>query len=145
MTFNQDGLDLLKSFEGCELKAYKDIVGVVTIGYGATGDGVYAGLEWTQEQAEERLASDLEKFCEGVTDMLNVEVTSNQFSALVCFAYNVGLAALYRSTLLKKLNAGKISEAADQFLKWNKAGGQVVRGLTRRRTAERELFLTPDE
>lgn len=142
MTFNQAGLDLLKSFEGCKLEAYKDIAGVVTIGYGATGKGVSLGDTWTQEQAEERLKSDLEAFSEGVYDLLEQEVTENQFSALVCFAYNVGLAALYRSTLLKYVNSGRMQEAADQFPKWNKAGGRAVKGLTRRRLAERDLFLS---
>lgn len=85
---------------------------------------------------------DLAKFEAGVEDLVKVAVSVNQFSALVSFAYNIGLNALSGSTLLKKLNAGDIIGAADQFLRWNKAGGKELKGLTDRRHAERDLFLT---
>lgn len=139
---NDAGLSLLKSFEGCRLKAYKDIVGVLTIGYGHTGPDVNLGLIWTQDQADQHLAQDLDKFVQGVEDLLEDDVTENQLAALVCFAYNVGLGNLGKSHLLSKLNAGDVQGAANEFLRWNRAGGQVVAGLTRRRQAEKALFLS---
>ena len=144
MQTNQAGLDLIKSFEGCKLQAYRDVVGVLTIGYGHTGSGVQDGLSWTQQQADAALASDLHKFEVGVSNLAKVELTSNQFSALVCFAYNCGLGNLGSSTLLKCVNASDTQGAAAQFMRWNKAGGNVVSGLTRRRQAESTLFLKSD-
>jgi lysozyme len=142
MRINEAGLKILKKFEGCKLKAYKDIVGVLTIGYGHTGSDVTDGKTITKGEAEELLLKDLGRFEKGIHDLLKVAVSENQFSALVVFAYNVGLNALSGSTLLKKLNAGDIIGAADQFLRWNRAGGKEVDGLTNRRHAERDLFLT---
>ena len=137
---NSAGLDLIKSFEGCRLKAYKDIVGVVTIGYGATGPDIEDGMVWTQEQADERLARDLEKFCAGVEELVQVDINDNQFASLVAFSYNVGLNALSGSTLLKKLNDGDFDGAVEQFARWSRAGGKIVDGLARRREAEANLF-----
>lgn len=141
MQTNKAGLDLLHSFEGCKLESYQDIVGVWTIGYGTTGPDIVKGLKWTQQQVDDRFKKDLARFEAGVSATCKVSLTPNQFSALVCFAYNVGIQAMSGSTLMKLLNAGKTSEAADQFLRWNKAGGKEVKGLTRRREAERALFL----
>jgi lysozyme len=143
MKTSQNGVDLIKSFEGCELVAYKDIVGVLTIGYGTTGPDVFPGLQITQEQAEAFLRRDLGKFEEAILKAVKVPLNQNQFDALVCFSYNVGSTAFRNSTLLKKLNAGHLAEAAQQFLVWNKAGGKIVLGLTRRRQAESKLFSTP--
>lgn len=142
MRINQEGINLIKSFEGCKLQAYKDIVGIWTIGYGHTGPEVIQGLSWTQEQADNALVKDLTKFENGV-NALAPNLNANEFSALVVFSYNVGLGALGKSTLLKKLLAGDKVGAADEFLRWNKAGGKEVAGLTRRRIAERALFLIP--
>jgi lysozyme len=141
-TINASGKDLIKEFEGLRLKAYKDIVGVLTIGYGHTGKDVTEGLEIDLKRANDLLDKDLEKFCKGVEDLVKVSITDNQFAALVCFAYNIGLNALSGSTLLRKLNEGDTKAAAEQFLRWNRAGGKEVSGLTRRRQAERKLFLT---
>lgn len=142
MKINEDGLDLIKSFEGCELKAYKDIVGILTIGYGHTGADVKENQTISQAEAEEILKEDLERFEKGVTDLCKlVPLNENQFSALVCFTFNVGLGAFKSSTMLKLLNAKEYAKAADQFPRWNKAGGKEVAGLTRRREAERQLFL----
>lgn len=141
MQTNQAGLDLLHSFEGCKLESYQDIVGVWTIGYGTTGPDIVKGLKWTQQQVDDRFKKDLARFEKAVEAACKVPITSNQFSAIVCFAYNVGIGAMQGSTLMKLLNAGKTAEAADQFLRWNKAGGKEVKGLTRRREAERALFL----
>lgn len=140
MQINQSGIDIIKQFEGCKLEAYKDIAGIWTCGYGATGSGVYPGVVWSQEQAESRLKDDLERFSLGVADLITVSLTDNQFSALVCFSYNVGLAALARSRLLDYANSQQFSEAADQFVRWDKSNGVEVPGLTRRRLAEKSLF-----
>lgn len=143
---NQAGIDLVKSFEGLKLAPYLDSVKVPTIGYGTT---YYEGGKKvtmqdppiTQARAEELLAVHLESFCSGVEKLLKVSVTDNQFAALVSFAYNLGLGALGGSTLMKKLNAGDYAGAALEFEKWNKAGGQVLPGLVRRRQAEKALFM----
>lgn len=142
MRINEEGLKILKKFEGCKLKTYLCPAGVPTIGYGHTGSDVTEGMTITKAEAEELLLSDLERFEKGVEDLVKVAITENQFSALVSFAYNVGLNALSGSTLLKKLNANDVVSAGDQFLRWNRAGGKELEGLTTRRHAERDLFLT---
>lgn len=145
---NQAGLNLIESFEGCVLKPYLDSVKIPTIGIGTTvyPNGKKVTMQdppITKDQAYEYLRDHLNKDCAAVEKMLKVVVNDNEFGALVSFAYNVGTAALQSSTLLKKLNAGDKKAAADQFLKWDHAGGVVVAGLTRRRNAERSLFLHP--
>jgi len=142
MRINEKGLKLLKQFEGCKLKTYKCVAGILTIGYGHTGKDVREGQTITQEEADKLLEGDLKRFEEGVADLVKVPVNSNQFSALVVFAYNIGLNALSGSTLLKRLNAGDIRGASEQFIRWNRAGGKEVQGLTNRRLAEKDLFLT---
>jgi GH24 family phage-related lysozyme (muramidase) len=145
---NSDGLTIIKHFEGCELQAYQDSVGVWTIGYGHTSAAgspeVYPGQTITKAQAEDILKKDLELFENGVRSLVEVPVNSDQFSALVSFSFNVGLGALESSTLLRKLNAGDYQGAADEFPRWVKAGGQTLPGLVRRRDAERALFLSQD-
>jgi lysozyme len=125
-----------------------------TVGYGATGLDPYSPLvngkhqpispstKWTQSQADEALEKDLQGFCDQVCKLLKVEVNDNQLAALTSFAYNCGLSNLKQSTLLKMVNQKKFDIAADEFLKWNKARGQELPGLTRRREAERRLFLS---
>jgi GH24 family phage-related lysozyme (muramidase) len=140
---NVNGLRLIKSFEGLRLSAYQDAVGIWTIGYGTTRN-VKPDMTITNEQAETFLKEDLVRFEKAVNDALSVTINDNQFSALVCFTYNVGAGALRSSTLLKKLNDNDIQGAADEFLRWNKAGGRELPGLTRRRQAERALFLGQD-
>lgn len=135
--------DLVKRWEGCRLQAYQDSVGVWTVGYGHTV-GVHPGLVWTQEQADQTLAEELGEFAGKVAGLLTEPVSQNQFDALVCFAYNVGVQALHGSTLLRLVNSGDIKGAAAQFPRWNRAGGQVLAGLTRRRAAEQQLFLAPE-
>ncbi|WP_208952189.1 lysozyme [Rahnella sp. ChDrAdgB13] len=146
MQTSQKGLELIKHFEGCELTAYQDSVGVWTIGYGWTqpvnGVPVGAGMTITQSVADELLVTGVVQYEQGVSRLVAVPLNQNQFDALVDFAYNLGVSALAGSTLLKKLNAGDYVGAADEFLRWNKAGGKVLSGLTRRRAAERELFLS---
>ena len=140
MRTSQRGLSLIKSFEGLRLLAYRDAVGVWTIGYGATR-GVKAGMSITQEQAERMLLNDVQRFEPEVERLVKVPLTGNQWDALVSFTYNLGAANLGSSTLLKLLNAGNYAGAAEQFPRWNKAGDQVLAGLTKRRAAERAMFL----
>ena len=142
MNVSENGIRLVKHFEGCELKAYKCPAGILTIGYGHTGAGVSPGLVIDQARADMLLQSDLAEFAEGVSKLVRVNITQGQFDALISFSYNCGLNNLRTSTLLRKLNAGDYAGAADEFLRWNRAGKQVLGGLTRRRKAERELFLT---
>ncbi|AXE31651.1 muraminidase [Chromobacterium phragmitis] len=140
MKTNASGIRLIKQFEGLRLAAYQDMVGVWTIGYGHTGPDVKAGLIITQQQADKLLAADLEKFETGVGQLVAVPLNANQFAALVSFSYNLGLGNLRSSTLLRLLNQGDFAGAAAQFSRWNRAGGQVVAGLARRRQAEQALF-----
>lgn len=145
MKINSKGIQLIKTFEGCLLNAYLDSVKVATIGYGATyyqnGSKVKIGDKITQEQANELLVFHLEVFADGVDDLIDSELNENQFSALVSFAFNLGLGNLKKSTLLKKVNQNPEDKTiADEFLRWNKAGGKVLSGLTRRRKAESELY-----
>ncbi|MNJ21237.1 Lysozyme RrrD [compost metagenome] len=140
MRTSQRGLSLIKSFEGLRLLAYRDAVGVWTIGYGATR-GVKPGMSITQEQAERMLLNDVQRFEPEVERLVKVSLTGNQWDALVSFTYNLGAANLESSTLLRLLNGGDYAGAAEQFPRWNKAGGKVLPGLVRRREAERVLFL----
>ena len=147
MKINDEGLELIKLFEGLRLKAYKCPAGVLTIGYGHTGKDVKPGMVITEEQAEELLRQDLERFEEGVENLVEVELNENQFSALVSLAYNIGLGNFKRSTLLKLINKGNQNELEavhSQFKRWVWAGSQILPGLQRRREAEFDLYSTPD-
>ncbi|TNC10833.1 lysozyme [Methylobacterium terricola] len=142
MRTNETGKDLIKSFEGLKLTAYKCPAGVWTIGWGTTL-GVTKGMTITLAQAEDLFSRDLVKFEKAVEKNVTVPLNENQFAALVSFAYNLGEGNLKSSTLLKKVNAGDFKAAAAEFPKWNKAGGKVLAGLTRRRADEAKLFNTP--
>lgn len=137
---NKYAFDLITKFEGCKLRAYKCPAGVFTVGYGHT-EGVYPDKLITMETAEQLLRQDLEKFEKGVRNLVKVPVVDYQLGALISFAFNVGLKAFEDSTLLKCLNRSEIQNAADEFLRWNKAAGKVLAGLTKRRQAERKVFL----
>jgi GH24 family phage-related lysozyme (muramidase) len=145
---NQSGIDLIKEYEGFRADAYQDAVGVWTIGWGST-QNVRPGMRITQEQGESLLRKDLADAEAAVSRLVKVRLTSNEFSALVSFVFNLGQGSFGRSTLLRKLNAGDKRGAADEFRRWNKARVkgklQVLRGLTRRREAEMTLFLRPDD
>jgi len=141
MITSDKGIALIQDSEGLRLKAYKDSVGVPTIGWGHTGD-VQMGTTITRAQAETLLREDLHDFERAVTRVVRVPINQNQFDALVCFSFNVGAKALENSTLLRLLNAGSFAGAASQFPNWNKAGGQVLKGLVTRRAAEQKLFLS---
>lgn len=137
------GIALIHSFESCKLTAYPDPGSVDgkpwTIGWGSTGPGIAKGVVWTQAQADERFAADLARFEKAVALMAPV-TTQSQFDALTSLAYNIGLAALNDSTLLRLHNKGDYAGAKDQFGRWNKNAGAVMNGLTRRRAAEAALY-----
>lgn len=137
------GRTLIEKFEGLRLTAYQSMVGVWTIGYGHTGPDVKAGLTITQQQAEQLLINDLARFNNAVNALVQIEVNQNQFDALISFSYNLGVATLQQSTLLRLLNAGNYQAAADQFPRHDRAAGKEVAGLLARRNAERHLYLTP--
>ncbi|MBS1800266.1 MAG: lysozyme [Acidobacteria bacterium] len=139
-TYSAVGLALTKQFEGCVLTAYQDQVGVWTIGYGHTGTDVKQGLTITEDQASILLAADVAWALTCVNKFVTSNINQNQFDAMVDFVFNLGCASLGQSTLLRLVNAGDFSDAAPQFLRWNRAGGKVVAGLTKRRQAEMNLF-----
>ena len=146
MTPSNQCYSLIKKFEGCVLHAYKDAVGIWTIGYGATfyedGSQVKDGDIITQERAEALLKRIVDAFAVKVDTYTNV-VEQHQFDALVSFAYNVGVGAYHNSTLLKKVNANPNDlEIRAEFLKWNKAGGRVLSGLTDRRKKEAAYYFS---
>jgi GH24 family phage-related lysozyme (muramidase) len=144
---NVAGLALIKHFEGLRTTAYQDAVGVWTIGYGHTSMAgpppVYPGMVITAAEAETILQQDLDIFERGVSQGLTIATHENSFSALVSFAFNVGLTAYRNSTLRTKHNAGDTAGAATEFLRWVYGDGQVLPGLVRRRQAERDLYLKP--
>jgi len=140
MQTGNKGIELIKHFEGCELEAYKCPAGVWTIGYGHI-KGVHEGMKITEMQAEEMLKSELHEYEGYINDYVTVPLNQNQFDAMVSWVYNLGGGNLRASTLLKVLNAGDYDGVPAQMLRWNKAGGKVLEGLTRRRQAEADLFV----
>lgn len=146
MNISKNGIELIKRFEGLELKAYQDLVGVWTIGYGWTqtvdGKKIAPGMRIDQATADRLLKCGVVQYEQGVNQLVKVRITQGQFDALVSFAYNLGLRSLSTSTLLQKLNAGDKPGAADQFGRWVNAGGKRLDGLVARRAAEREMFLS---
>jgi GH24 family phage-related lysozyme (muramidase) len=141
---NQAGLDLIKEFEGFRASAYRCPAGVPTIGYGHTKTA-RMGMLINRKHGEQLLRSDLSDAESAVSRLVKVPLTDNEFSALVSFVFNLGEGNFAKSTLLRKLNAGDRQGAADELLRWNRAGGRVLRGLIRRREAERQLFLRADD
>ena len=139
MKISQEGLSLIKKFEGCELEAYKCAAGVWTIGYGST-KGVEEGNTITQEEADKLLLDEMEEYEGYINDMVKVDLKQNEFDALVSWVYNLGSSNLSSSTLLQKLNTKEWDDVANQIKRWNKAGGKVLQGLIRRREAEALLF-----
>lgn len=145
MATSDVGVSLISGFEGTRFTAYDDGVGVWTIGTGTTvypnGVKVKQGDTCTPEEAKAYFKHDLAKFEKTVNESVTVPLNQNQFDALVSLTYNIGSGAFKGSTLLKLLNQKQYREAAAQFTRWNKANGKVLNGLTRRREAERDLFL----
>ena len=146
MQLTREGLDLIKRFEGLRTTAYRCPSGVWTIGYGHTAaagePAVRAGMTITAAEASEILARDVAAFAFGVEAALKVNLPPAQFSALVSFAYNVGLGNFRSSSVLKAVNGGDMAAVPRRLLLWNRAGGRVLPGLTRRRAAEAELLLS---
>lgn len=140
-------LDTIQQFEGLKLKAYKDSVGIWTIGFGNifnldTGKPIKEGDEITQETADRWLKIEVDNLQDKMRKIITVPLNNNQWTALTSLAYNIGFGAFKRSTLLRLLNAGASKEdVAKQILRWNKAGGKEIKGLTNRRQAEYNLFL----
>lgn len=147
MNLNRAGIDLIKSFEGCRLHAYKPVAAekYYTIGYGHYGADVARDMTITHERAEEMLVADLREYCDGVRRLVQgIALNDNEFSAMVSFAYNCGIGGLSKSTGLKLLRAGDKTGACNSWMNWNKgADGRLLFGLVRRRAAEKALFLTP--
>ena len=133
------GIELIKHFEGCETEAYLCPAGVPTIGYGHI-KGVQMGDVITEAQAHEMLVEELDEYESYINDLVTVSLNQNQFDAMVSWVYNLGGGNLRASTLLKVLNSGDYSGVPEQIMRWNKAGGRVLEGLTRRRQAEADLF-----
>lgn len=137
---SQNGINLIKGFEGCRLRAYQDSVGVWTIGYGHTSS-VYCGQVITQAQAESLLKTDLVSRENVINQNVKVPINQNQFDALVSFVYNLGAGNFLKSDLLKYLNKSQYTKAANEFVLWSYAGGKKLAGLVKRRTAEKALFM----
>ena len=141
MIMSEIGRRLIKEFEGEKLEAYKCPAGVWTISVGVT-DNVKSGMKITQAQSDVMFARALRPREDKLTRILNRTPTNqNQFDAMLSLAYNIGIGAFEKSTLLRLHKNTEYEAAADEFLKWNKAGGKVLDGLTRRRSAERKLYL----
>lgn len=143
-----DAVLLIAKAEGCRLKAYRCPAGIPTCGWGET-EGVRLGTVWTQEEADRRFCESLTDYADRVRAMLTEHATPQQLGALVSLAYNIGLGAFQKSTVLRQHNAGRFDAASRAFTLWNKARvkGQLVElaGLTTRRAAEAALYLQPDE
>lgn len=136
-------IPLIQKFEGCRLEAYPD-PGTGgdpwTIGWGSTGPGIKKGVKWTQEQADSHFKAHVQEFADKVAKLVKVPLAPHQMAALISLAYNIGTGALGSSTLLRMVNALNFDGAAQQFARWNRAGGKAMAGLTRRRNAEAALF-----
>ena len=144
MKISQTGIDLIKKWEGMETEAYQDSVGVWTIGYGHTKTAK-KGMRITPDQAELLLKDELAEYEGYINRYVTVDLRQCEFDALVSWVYNLGPSNLQSSTMLKVLNAGKYNEVPYQMKRWNRAGGKVLKGLTRRRADEARLFEDNDE
>lgn len=147
MSVLEKAAKFIAEFEGCKLSAYRDQRGIWTVGFGATGPGISARTTWTHDQALNRFEQDLKERYSQLLDMVmvgNSTVTDNQAVALLSLGYNIGMGALKGSTALRKHIAGDYEGAANAILLWNKTNGSPNKGLTRRREAERKLYLSED-
>lgn len=149
MKTSNNGKKIIKAFEGFRARAYLCPAGILTIGYGHTGPDVKSNIVISKRQAELVLSMDLDKFESCINSNVETTLSQNQFDALVSFVFNVGCGAFKQSTMLKLLNAGLHDDAAQEFLKWNKARSngllKVSPGLNARRESEKELFLGPQK
>ena len=142
LSINEAGKELIKSYEGLRLKAYQDSGGIWTTGYGHTGADVHPGMVISKERAEELFDKDIEKFQLGILHLLTDKENTNpnQFSAMVSLAYNIGLGAFGKSSVLRFHNQGQFQKASSAFGLWNKVNGEILQGLAKRRTAESSLY-----
>tara|TARA_R100000544_G_scaffold35539_1_gene22951 strand:- start:2061 stop:2504 length:444 start_codon:yes stop_codon:yes gene_type:complete len=143
MNTSTEGIELIKHYEGCELKAYRCPADVLTIGYGIT-KGVTEDMEITQQQADEMLEAELIEYEHYLDNMVDVPLDQNQYDALVAWIYNLGPTNLKESTLLKVLNNSDYKNVPEQIKRWNKANGKVLNGLVKRRESEALLFESKD-
>lgn len=145
---SENGVALTVRLEGCDLESYPDPAtrsDPYTVGFGHTGKDVTKGMRITQEQADAWLKSDLDRAASSVNALVTVPLTQNQFDALCDFVFNVGAGNFIASSLLRLLNGGNYAGASVQFDRWNLAAGKILPGLTKRRIAERQLFMKPDQ
>ena len=145
MKLNKLGIDLMHFFEGCKLEAYQCSAKVWTIGWGNTfyenGTPVRQGDKITQDRANSLFVFVANKFADEIKKLIKTNLSENQFSALVCFAYNVGTGNLAKSTLLKKVNVNPNDPSiSNEFLRWNKANNKIIKGLILRRKSESDLY-----
>lgn len=144
---NQDGIDLIKQWEGCKLKSYKDVAGVWTVGYGLTSRAGFIEVGpdtvLTQAEADYYLEKVVGDFASKIKPMITAPINENEFAAFVSLAYNIGVGAFKRSSALKRFNDGQKDRVTEAIRMWKKAGGKTVQGLVNRREAEVALFLTP--
>ena len=143
MNISDNGLSLIEQFESLKFKAYKDIRGILTIGYGHTGSDVTDGLIISKNQAEILLKNDAQVTVQTINRLVKVVLNQNQFDALCSFIFNVGSGNFASSTMLKLINQSNFTDAANEFPKWDKAAGTIVQGLLNRRLKEQELFNSP--
>jgi len=147
MIVNKETIDLIKNFEGLRLEAYLCSANVATVGYGSTffedGTKVKLGDKITKKRAEELLDFMVLQFANQVKPLIKVSLSDNKFGALVSFAYNVGVGALQKSTLLKKVNTNPNDPSIKmEFLRWNRSNNKILAGLTKRREAEAKLYFS---
>lgn len=140
MKTSENGIKIIKRFEGCKLESYKCPSGIQTIGYGHT-KGVKQGDKCTQEQALEFLKQDIEVCERAIAKLVTVQLNQNQFDALVSFTYNLGITNFKSSTMLKYINAKQFIMASNEFPRWVYSNGKKLKGLEKRRKAEKDLFL----
>jgi lysozyme len=140
MQYSKQGLALTEGFESCKLTAYQDVKGIWTCGWGHTGPEVVEGYTMTQNQADSQLVLDTLSATNTVNRLVTVPLSQPEFDGIVDLVFNIGAGNFSGSTMLKLLNAGDYTNAALEFDRWDKAGGQVVSGLLRRRQAETDEF-----
>lgn len=142
MDVKEKCMSVIKNFEGCKLKAYKDQKGLWTCGYGQIGPDIKEGTEWSIEQAEHALEIRVDSIISVLGRHLKTPLNDNQLAALTSLGYNIGIAALFGSTLFRLINERKYNEAANEFPKWCHIGNVTSPGLLKRRQAEQKLFLS---
>ncbi len=136
LQLSNEGVRLLHNREGFRAKAYQDVAGIWTIGYGHTGADVYPGKTITKEEGDRLFRNDLRRFEGAIKNLVKVPLKQHHYDTLVSFAYNVGTGAFSKSTLLRKLNAGDFGAVPAELMKWVYAGRRKHQGLINRRRAE---------